>query len=169
LGGKHERHARSKWEWGSPSSRSAELTEVVTDQVADFDKTPQAPGRKDRRARCKAAHGGPHALAVIYVAAHHFGQDGCRWGPGWNRRTRAWDGSSWRCGHEEHCSACGKVFRTSVDLEECPDYPGDPAQRADAEAEAVRVQERQAPWRWRRKPPVTGPQGYRRPRAAKTR
>jgi hypothetical protein len=163
-----ERHAKTAWEWGAEPSRSAERTAAAAENVAGPAK--RAPGRKDRWARCKANNGGPHEPAIVLAAVAFPGHGGlkraaeCYWTPAWSRRRRCYEGVGWICRHEEHCRHCGKVFRASVRPGECPAYPGDPAQRAAAEADVGRYNERQAAWR-SRKPPITGPQGYRRQRA----
>ena len=156
MPGRLERHARSKWDWGTGHSRSAQRLEAVTEPDR------KAPGRKDRKTRCKQNGGGPHVPAVAFIAPGLSAGD-CRWVPCWSWRERRFDSTAWSCFHEEQCSLCGKVLRASVTLGECPAYPGDPAQRAAAEADAVRAQERQDAWRGRRKV-ITGPQGYRRRR-----
>jgi hypothetical protein len=152
---KHDgRHARSRENWDSQPSRSAERREAA----AEPERT--APGRKDRRACCKRNSWGPHVPAI--VAAHAYRP--CAWGPHWSIKDRAFDSVTWRCWHEERCVHCGKVLRVAIRREECPVYPGDPAQRVVAEADAVRAQERQDAWRHRKRKVIIGPQGFRRQR-----
>jgi hypothetical protein len=159
VSGRFERHARSRTDWDTQPSRSAER------QAAAGEPERQAPGRKDRRAHCKENAGGPHVPAVVFMAAVFRPDRGCEWMPSWSRKERGYDGAGWYCRHEEHCSRCGKVLRVTVTDNECPAYPGNPVQRADAEADALRAQERQDAWRQRKRKIITGPQGYRRKRA----
>lgn len=151
------RHARSKSDWDTQPSRSAERREAA----AEPDR--QAPGRKDRRAQCKKNGGGPHIPAIVFIAPVFDSYSTCEWVPHWSRRKRSYNGTGWSCRHEERCSCCGRVLRMVVVPSECPAFPGDPVQRAAAEIDAVCAQERQDTWRGRRKV-ISGPQGYRRRR-----
>lgn len=163
MSSKHERHARSRWEWGSQPSRHDETAAIVEDQVADFNKVPEAPGRKDRRVHCKSSPGGSH-VRVLYLKLPIWVKKAitCGWGVAWDSRAKTF-GIAWRCLHQEGCSWCGKIFRTHLEDKECPYWPGTSCQRAEAQADAVRAQERRRQWD-RRKPVITGPQGYRRRR-----
>ena len=157
-----ERHARAKSDWDSEPGRSAALAAVVTGQ--DPDPARRAPARKNTRDWCKGKTGVAH---VPGLAEHVTGprERPCEWRSRWSG-----DGIEWNCHHREPCSRCGKVLREPWQIpdEECPSYPGTPEQRAEAEADAVRAAEHRKAFgeRWgRRKPAVTGPQGYRRPKA----
>jgi hypothetical protein len=88
--------------------------------------------------------------------------------PDWSTETHGYV-LGWACHHREVCSVpgCGKVFREPWELgdDECPAYPGTPEQRAVAEAQMAEYEDRRARLPWRRKPVITGPQGYRRGRS----
>lgn len=159
-----ERHARSKSDWGFPPARSAERASAATDP----DK--RAPGRKDTRQWCKGKPGREHVPQIIRI------HDGYRWRPcEWTprydwRAIRAGDNAwvlKWTCGHIESCANCGKILRDlgNIPVAECESYPGTAARRAAAERDAADYLERWREGRRRyRRPPITGPQGYRRPR-----
>lgn len=164
MPGRFERHRRTKWEWGTPGARSGETRAAA---AADPDPAKRPPGRKDRRAWCKGKHGIEHAGAIILDArqAGWRSKNGCQWTPSWGIRLQEY-GTHWLCEHREVCTRCGRILRESSQLavEECPAYPGSGEQRAAAEVEtAAREARRAASLSWR-KPPVTGPQGYRRQR-----
>jgi hypothetical protein len=162
LPGHFERHSRSRWEWGAPGSRSAELRRAVDDDPAG-----KPPGKKDP-ARCKGNRGGPH---VPEIALHHETPEDefrsrCRWGAMWDRETRE-QVIGWHCEHEERCAKCGLIFERRIADERCPAYPGAPAQRAVAEQRLFEWIERRRTspaWARGRKPVISGPQGYRRRR-----
>lgn len=171
MSGAHVRHARSKWEWGTPPSRSAERSQAVAEDVREPAK--KAPARKDTRSWCKGKVGTGHVPAIVVDHAYPFRFDrrttGCHWRVGWSS-DKAADIVFWGCLHHELCANCGKVLRDrwSLPSAECPAYPGSPEQRAEAEAELIETEKRRAEWegkRRTRKRPITGPQGYRRKRA----
>lgn len=77
-------------------------------------------------------------------------------------RARSWE-VEWRCFHFEACSACDKYFRP-LSGGDCPDWhtvTADERQALDTEI-ARRVEARRL--RQGNRPPVDGPQGYRRRR-----
>lgn len=162
----HDRHAQSKWEWGSEPSRSAQRAAAA----AEPDR--RTPGRKDRRRWCRGKPGAEHVPELTVVSSFTpRGQPGsCYWAPRYYARRGSPPLSeqpvSWSCVHRETCAACGKVLRERCDLktEECPLYPGDPAQRRAAEAKAAEWAGARPIKPWRRKPPPDGPSHYRRPR-----
>lgn len=156
MASKHERHARSRWQWGTQPARSTELAAAVTEPDN------QPPGRKDTRAWCKGKPGRPHQRII----AEEGGQWACRWIVNWDPAARRHDGAVWTCHHREECKACGKILRNGWDLtsDECEHHPGDPAQLAEAVAEAER--RNSFPRRLRQRI-INGPQGYRRPKAGK--
>ena len=89
----------------------------------------------------------------------------CKWGITWRKPG----GPSWCCGHEEFCSGCGKILRTKIEAAECPGYhPITADERAAVEAERAedeaRVAATRARNRWQPRPPIPGPQGYRKTR-----
>lgn len=162
-----ERHAKSKWEWGTPPSRSAERSQAAAEDVRDPAK--KAPARKDTRAWCRGKVGIEHIpVIVVDHSVPHFDRTDlrCKWRAYWDWKT---EGAVvyWRCEHCEECINCGKVLRATVASRECPAYPGSAEQRAEAEAEIPGIERRHQEHvgRWaRRRPTITGPQGYRRRR-----
>ena len=164
MGSKNERHARSKSEWGTEPSRSAERAAVVAEE--EREPARRAPARKDTRNWCKGKEGVPHVPGLVLRRIFPRDHD-CEWRPKW---TSSACPVVWACKHREACMRCGKVLREpwEIPARECPAYPGTEEQHAAAEAEAAEWLERREASlaRWRhRKPPVTGPQGYRRRRA----
>lgn len=166
MSGRHGRHARSRWEWGSQPSRSADRQAAAAEQIPGLGEVvvKRPPGKKDKT-RCKGNGGRDHVPELtmgIYWSART-----CGWKPVFHRRTRTYV-AGWGCGHRARCRHCGKVLRESWDLadSECPAYPGTREQRAAAEAEAVKWAERSHGWH-RRKPPITGQLGYRKPKKAR--
>lgn len=164
-----ERHARGKGWWDQNPSRSAELGAAV---AADPDPSRTAPAVKDTRRWCRGKPGRVHKPEIVRT---HLGWQPavCKWAGRHDfrllRQGRDEDGTTvgWVCYHEERCSACGKVLRSSWELRrvECPVFPGSAEQKAEAEREAAEYPER---WRSQRRPRrvITGPQGYRRKRAS---
>jgi hypothetical protein len=158
-----ERHARSKsGGWETSGSRSGETVRAVNDDPV----RKSAPGRKDP-GRCKGNRGGPHIPAIVLrdpVPDDEF-EDRCRWSPVWSRDAGE-DVAGWHCEHERKCVKCGLIFRSRIGCDDCPVYPGTPGQRAAAEQEAAAWNEgrRDREQTWRRKPVITGPQGFRRRR-----
>lgn len=132
MPGHFERHARSKWEWGSPGSRSAEVRDAAR---ADPDPSRRAPGKKDKRRWCRGKPGVEHRRAVVlhspyghkcgWLNTGHWVDTGSplprgvpvprRW-----KRSREWvvTGRRWMCLHELQCLACGKYLGPAP---ECPD------------------------------------------------
>ena len=168
MASKSERHARSKTDadGGSLPSRSAERSAAVAEE--ERDPARRAPGRKDTRARCRGKPGAEH-VPVLVLHGSWPGDRECRWRVTWSFTDRA-ARVMWGCSHREECRNCGKVLRTRPGIAdaECPAYPGTREQRAEAEAALADAEERRRTWEdrpRRRKPPVTGPQGYRRRRA----
>jgi hypothetical protein len=152
------RHARSKWEWGTPGARSQERAKAARDDPAK--KT--TPAKKDPDL-CKAAHWkGPHAPQIILGADVRHGWKECGWGVPYSYLEYE---SRWYCRHVRICSGCGKNFGR-VTGEECPLYHEvTPSERVALDAEIVRREKQGLAWQEaRRKPPVEGPQGYRRRR-----
>lgn len=165
MAGKFLRHARTKSIWGTPPARSAEVHAAA---AVDPDPAKRAPSRKDTRHYCKGKAGREHTPEI--VRTHDgFHQRQCGWVGRYDYRLlrRGEDAAEvrWLCTHEEHCSGCGKILRAwgSLDLTECPVYPGSPEQRAEAEREAAEYPDR---YRARLRPrrAIDGPQGYRKKR-----
>lgn len=150
---------RLRNDWLVPG-RAQVIAEAITEPE------PRVPGRKDRRTVCKAAPGRQHEPRVIYAAPRFRPGDSCRWHPSWNWKAGRYE-TGWLCFHAEHCTHCGKVFRTSVTCTECPAYPGSAEQRAGADATGAE-QTRETAARRSRRPVISGPQRYRRGRDATT-
>jgi hypothetical protein len=127
-----ERHSRTKWDWGLPSSRSSEVRAASR---TDPEPAKRAPGRKDTKRWCRGKEGVEHQVTVVlhkYASLH-----GCGWSksghwvragpvpprgvtlPKWPR-NREWvvTGQTWRCFHEYQCTACGKFLGP---VPQCPD------------------------------------------------
>lgn len=162
-----ERHSRHvERDWGSQPSRAQARAAAAEEP----DVTPR--GQKDRWARCKANHGGPHDLQLRLLRG---GKLPCGWVPGWDKKARAWSASepAWSCGHGIVCRHCGKIAASYLDCREsCPAYPGTPAQREAATRIAVARNDHAAAWRAKRaqgkvKPPPPGTSRFRRKRKEK--
>jgi hypothetical protein len=151
--------------WYSQPPRS----QLRSDAIAAGEREParKAPARKDP-ALCKAAHWkGPHQ-PELRLQQYGWRPAACKWAFSWRKPGEP----SWCCSHEEVCSGCGKILRTGIDDAECPGYhPITDGERdalyARRREEQARIAEARAHGRWQPKPPVTGPQGYRRPKAGK--
>lgn len=166
-----ERHSRPD-EWSGQPSRSQLRRAAAEDDAGtngSIDSTgvvgKRAPGKKDK-SLCKAAHWkGPHQPEI--VLANETWEDQfrscCRWGPIWSGEDHA-AVVRWRCAHEVHCAGCGRIMEYRIPKEKCPTYPGTEEQRAVAQQQAFEWNEerRSSKWRPRRKPIITGPQGYRK-------
>ena len=133
MAGRFERHGRSKWEWGLPGSRSAEVREAAQ---ADPDPARKAPAKKDTKRWCRGKPGVEHDVAVVLHSSGHK----CGWWesghwvrtgpapprgvtlPKWPRNSREWvvTGRRWSCRHKYQCAACGKYLGP---VPECPDRP----------------------------------------------
>jgi hypothetical protein len=154
----YERHSRDRWEWGSPPGRSELKREAAEDDPVHA----HTAGKKDKHL-CKAAHWkGPHQ-PVLRVSLHptKLTKRECKW----NFSSWRGDEVSWWCFHDEVCAGCQKVLRTHLGDRECPDYHDiTPEEHAACEAQKAEREERLAWWERQRKPVITGPQGYRRPK-----
>jgi hypothetical protein len=160
-----DRHSRRKDDWGTPGSRSAERAAAAAAEETDPAK--RTPARKDPE-RCKGNQGGPHApeVSLRHESPEDEFRSRCRWGTVWSREDRDMV-VAWHCEHERRCTGCGLVSGRHVRDEECPVFPGTPEQRAVVQQQLFERKEqlRTSP-RWsRRKPVITGPQGYRKKRA----
>ena len=141
MSGRFVRHARSKWDHDTAPSRSSLRTEAVTEEERDPAK--KAPARKDTRSWCKGKRGVEHVPVIGYDHAYPVFRRNrdCEWTAGWNSKELAY-AVFWDCRHHEVCANCSKVLRTRHNLpdDECPLYPGDAEQRAEAEDEGVEAQ-----------------------------
>ena len=144
------RHARSKDDgWGPQPSRSQERAEAA----AEAGKPP--PGKKDRRRHCKALQG-PHEWIVTTSAWEVRRIKECSWSV-YYRDATTW----WRCRHQESCAGCGKILYRHVTPLQCPDYHEiTVGERTILDQEIAAQQARRA--RWKRRPVITGRQGYRK-------
>jgi hypothetical protein len=127
--------------------------------------------RKDRQGWCKPARG-PHVYKIVLGSWRTPAETGaCRW-------TRIWDPDTrllrprWACDHVSACEGCGRIERRNLAREECPRWPEVAGQLAGRERKAAEATPEFLAWWGRRArdgqpmPPVDGPQGYRRKRAA---
>lgn len=163
MPGRFERHRRSKWEWGTPGSRSAETRTAAS---PDPEPARKAPAKKDTRHWCRGKQGVEHVPhLVLDERAPGYHKMGCQWGTSWRVRQRDYT-VRWQCQHREICTRCSKILREPWEIgsAECPVYPGDEAQRAAAGIEADEATARHTSWWSGRRKAITGPQGYRRNR-----
>lgn len=153
-----ERHSKSRWEWGTAAPRSQQRAAAADDDPLKE----RVPGKKDKNA-CKAAHGGPHVPVLMLD-----GNTECCWDPMWVSRSGEIE-PGWRCHHRERCQNCGKHFRYGFQLrpEECPLYS--PEIPPEVWEECQERELRRSKWMVRRqpRPPITGPQGYRKRKAGR--
>jgi len=162
-----ERHAKSDDGWNEPGSRHDELLRAINDDPAA--KPP--PGKKDP-ARCKGNHGDSHEPVVQFrygnTPQECNGRYQCRYTVKWNLKEHKLV-PGWNCNHQLACDKCGKIFSIILGRDRCPVYPGDTEQLADIERQIEERNElrRTSPTWNKRKPVITGPQGYRRKRDEK--
>ena len=150
------RYSRSRWDWGRQPSRSAEVAAAVAADT--LNPTKRAPGRK-AKSWCKPNRG-PHT--PVMVKAKERTGSSCHWRLSWAWRSKDWT-LGWLCFHQEECSGCGKVIRVAAG-QDCPDWrPVRPEEQQAFDVEIARRVGVEREWT-SRKPAVTGPQGYRRPR-----
>jgi hypothetical protein len=168
-----ERHARPNGygdDWGPRPPRSQQRTAAATEQLHPeiIPEGKRPPGKKDPDL-CKAAHWkGPHRPEIRVRAGGWLGgRQECGWGVSWRGgETR----HAYFCRHEEVCGGCQKTLRGGrIPASECPLFHAiTTEEHAQVEAEIERREARGARRAIRRKPPVTGPQGYRRPKPTRT-
>jgi hypothetical protein len=168
----YERHARPGKHafYGEPPKgsrgqlRDAAAQEQLVPEILKEGKRP--PGKKDPDL-CKARHWkGPHTPELRVRAPwsrRRADRVSCYWGlPYWSDIGQQ---PLWYCSHEEHCSGCGKILRTRISDVECPLYHEIiKAEREAIETEAGKIRDQRAKWRYRKRPLITGPQGYRKKR-----
>jgi hypothetical protein len=158
-----ERHARSAEDgWGPRPPRSQQRAGAARDDPARA----RVPGKKDP-ALCKAAHWkGLHQPGLRLMQWALNRGVGCGWIISWDSDERC-DTIGYRCSHEEACTGCGRILRDRIPRRECPEYRAATAEeRAELEEELARCRAARAGW-MRRKPVITGPQGYRRRKAGR--
>lgn len=153
-----ERHARNSWEWGTRPSKNS-----LTQQAVNDDPLKKSPAKKDPD-RCKSSESKLHTQVIRLY--NESPQDEfkarCRWGSRWGGKSGLV--VAWHCEHELVCSSCGRVFNRFLGKDYCPQYPGTKEQRAVVEQQIFERNEylRTASQWNRKKPAVTGKQGYRR-------
>jgi hypothetical protein len=148
--------------WDSQPSRSQLRTAAVTADEGQPAK--KGRGKKDP-ALCKAAHWkGPHQ-PEFRIRDYGYRTHGvCEWRASWFKEE-----PGWFCLHEETCAGCGKILRDRLPKQECPDFhPIAPQEKAAVEDKIARRSELTAARssRYKRKPVITGPQGYRKRKSA---
>lgn len=73
----------------------------------------------------------------------------------------------WDCIHQEICTGCSRDLHKGEGLGlRCPDYPGSPEQKQEAIAKFLEQESRSRRY-WRKRPVISGPQGYRKPKKGK--
>jgi hypothetical protein len=161
----YERHARSGWEWGSSASRSQSRAAAAQEQLIPeiIREGRRPPGKKDKDL-CKAQHWkGPHTPGITITRNPvTLKRNECCWAIlGWRGKGEPY----WFCRHVLICSGCGKDFGGVPEAQQCPQWhPLTPQEREALDEERRRYDERLSRWKVRRKPLITGPQGYRRKR-----
>jgi len=154
----YERHARpGRWDYAS-SQPPRSLAKAA---AAQEPQGKRPPGRKDPDL-CKAQHWkGSHTPELREVKAYRRGtMPCCYWAPSYTGRE-PW----WFCCHEEVCSGCGKILEYKILSSRCPHYHEIlPEEREWLAAETERTRELRAKWSYRKRPLITGPQGYRKKR-----
>lgn len=167
----NDRHAKSSWEWGTAPSRSQQRDAAVHD-----DPVHSSVPSKKKHGACKGDDGWHDAHDFIFVMTHHVitGQEmTCEWQAygTWFSKSRAYSFiPRWVCHHELRCSRCGYLEKQSWTLTqsgECPLHPhtSPPQSIIDQCAkEQAAYEARLARRTWGRKPPITGRQGYRKPK-----
>lgn len=162
------RHARTKWEWNVGEGRNELTRKAVQDDPARV-----ATPAKKKRGECKQNQWGPHEFAIIEdPTALHFPRQyvrDCHWAAGWSQKNQDYR-PRWDCYHAELCVHCGKRKRENFQLaaDECPNYVPDipPDVVLAAEVEQERFKNRPIRSYFRRpRQPITGPQGYRKPKS----
>ena len=155
-----ERHGSNKWEWGTSPSRSQQRREAAVKS----DPEPPKKGRnksKNTALWCRGKEGVPHRETLKMYS--HYNRSTCGWHPLWDRRSRDFE-VGWWCGHQAVCAECGRIIEDRIPVERCPRYPGTPEEKKATELRLVKTREeyeaRMA--KYRRKPPITGPQHYRK-------
>ena len=136
MPGRFERHARSKWDWGLPGSRSAEVRDAAQ---ADPEPARKAPAKKDTRRWCRGKPGVKHRVVIVLHSPYghrcgwrrtgHWVQTGpslpkgvpvpkrWRWSQRGNREFVVTD-RTWVCLHERQCITCSKFLGPAP---ACPD------------------------------------------------
>lgn len=157
----HDRHARSKWEWGSPGQRSQERAAAAQD-----DPTRNKPPAKKDPDLCKGQHWkGPHTPEIEENPKAWLGgkRRVCNWGlRSWVREDE--DPFGWFCQHVLICSGCGKDFG-GVYFRRCPLYHDiTRAEQEYLDGELAAYRKRRASWKTRTRRVIDGPTGYRKKR-----
>lgn len=167
----YDRHRRPG-KWGDyPSSQpprsqqvAAAAQEHLIPEIIREGKRP--PGKKDPDL-CKGRHWkGPHTPEIELQANGWLAgrQKECHWDIlGWRSERKPY----WACRHVLICSGCGKDFGKCT-VSQCPLYHAITKTEQAGLDEQIRLHDEwiagMKPSRWRRKPVITGPQGYRKKR-----
>lgn len=147
-----DRHAETRDGYGSEPARSQQRQKAAQDDPAKR----KPPAKKDPDL-CKAQHWKAGHTPVFQMRKPYT----CKWWIDWTVKV------AWSCYHEEVCSGCGKVIDPYVKGRRCPEFHGITAAEAQAlEREKQERADRIARFQARRvkRPVITGPQGYRKPK-----
>lgn len=116
-----ERHSRSRWEWGNPSSRQQQRQRAAQDDPV-HDKV---PGKKDPH-RCKSSKDGYHNIILVDDIRRYYGS-GCGWAVAWNSKENKY-APGYSCSHSLRCEHCGKRYGRAG-MKRCPKYTDEVPQR----------------------------------------
>jgi hypothetical protein len=159
----NERHGRGtgRDSYDSQPSRSDLVRAAVDDDDPDPVKGKVIPWPKGKCKRSKAGHEAIIQLRQDYMVTRWSKE--CGWKPYWGGANAAGELAWYACYHEMVCRHCGKVLVNVMGRGSCPLAPGKEDEKKRVEAEAAAMPARS--WRPRKKPVITGPQGYRKKRA----
>lgn len=156
-----ERHGKSD-DWDSLGSRHDNLVRAINDDPL----VKSLPGKKDP-GKCKGNHGNPHVPVIQFRYDNPQDRERyqCRYVVKWDTKEKKLV-PNWHCNHQIACDRCGKIFDFFLVNDNCPVYPGDPEQLADVYSKIEERNEfrRTSPIWNRKRPVITGPQGYRKKR-----
>lgn len=164
-----DRHSKSKWEWGSEPARGQQRADAISD-------TPRKkrPPRKQPDA-CKGNHWDPHVYEVVKQAGTP-----CYWNAvlRFNKGSQVTCTPGWVCNHLRKCKFCGRIGESTdgakfnwrsghIKAEECPEYDAyvPMTVRKACAVKLLEYNERMERFRSKmrpKKPPINGPQGYRK-------
>jgi hypothetical protein len=165
-----ERHAKSKWDYGSEPARNQQRAEAANDD----------PGRKRKPKKkspdaCKQNHWGPHEYVLFKERTVKDPNPPCRWSPIIRYKSPVECEPEWFCHHVLKCKHCGRIggpttgnsnWRNGrIPAQQCPEFNPDVPDSVHEECE--KTLEHHFEFRARRaqrKPPITGPKGYRKKR-----
>lgn len=157
----YERHGRGSGEWDGQPPRTQQRAAAAAD---DPDPARRGHGKRDP-GLCKGMHWkAPHQPVL---RQYSWNNSTCGWTVYWHGREPS--EPVWWCGHQEYCSACGKQLQFRLLGKQCPGWhPMTKAEQTQLDAKRQDMLDRAARWRYApRKPPITGKQGYRKPKKKK--